>query len=166
MQDGQHRAIVRRVEELVAVPGGGERAGFGFAVTDHAGDDEVGMVEGDTEGVRQAVAEFAPLMQGARGFGGAVAANAARKGELPEESEQAVLALSLVRINLTVSAFQPGLGQHRRRAMSGAGDEDQAQVALDDQSVEMRPDQSLTGIRTPVAQQTVLDLFDLQRFLE
>jgi hypothetical protein len=33
------------------VPAGGQRTGFGFAVADDAGDDQVGIVEGRTERV-------------------------------------------------------------------------------------------------------------------
>jgi hypothetical protein len=45
VQDGQHRAVGDRVEELVAVPGGGQRAGLRLAVAHHAGGDQVGVVE-------------------------------------------------------------------------------------------------------------------------
>ena len=34
VQDRQHRAVARRIEKLVGMPGGGERAGFGLAVAD------------------------------------------------------------------------------------------------------------------------------------
>ena len=43
VQDGQHRAVADRVEELVGVPARGQRPGFGLAVTDDAGDTRSGL---------------------------------------------------------------------------------------------------------------------------
>ena len=46
MQDRQHRAVADRVEELVRVPRRRQRPGLGLAVADHAGDDQIRVVEG------------------------------------------------------------------------------------------------------------------------
>ena len=54
MQDRQHRAVMRRIEELVGMPGSGERTGFGLAVADHAGDDQIRIVECRAIGMRPA----------------------------------------------------------------------------------------------------------------
>jgi hypothetical protein len=43
MQNREDTAIARRVKEFVAVPTRGERAGFGFAIANNAGDDQVGL---------------------------------------------------------------------------------------------------------------------------
>ena len=51
VEDRQHAAVAGRVEELVAVPARGQRAGLGLAVADDAGDDQVGVVERGAEGV-------------------------------------------------------------------------------------------------------------------
>ena len=48
------------------MPGGGQRAGLGFAVADDAGDDQVGIVERRAEGVAEAVAQLATLVNRAR----------------------------------------------------------------------------------------------------
>ena len=45
VQDRQNGAVGGRVEELVGVPGGRERAGLGLAVAHDARDDEIGIVE-------------------------------------------------------------------------------------------------------------------------
>ena len=50
------------------MPRGGERPGLRLAVADHAGDDEVGVVERRAVGMRQAVAELAALVDRARGL--------------------------------------------------------------------------------------------------
>ena len=100
VEDGQHGAVAEGVQELVGMPGGGQRAGLGFAIADHRGDDQVGVVEGGAEGVGEAVAEFAAFVDGAGGFGGAVAPDAAGERELFEELAHALLVLALVRIDL------------------------------------------------------------------
>src|SRR4029079_13411327 len=40
VEDGQDRAVTSRVEELVGVPAGGERASLRLAIAHHAGDEE------------------------------------------------------------------------------------------------------------------------------
>ncbi len=60
MQDRQHGAVMRGVQELVGVPGRREWAGLGFAVADHAGDDQVRIVQRRAIGVHQRVAECSP----------------------------------------------------------------------------------------------------------
>lgn len=57
MQDRQHRAVMRGIQKLVRMPGRRERPGFGFAVTDDAGDNQVGIVERGAIGMDQRVAE-------------------------------------------------------------------------------------------------------------
>ena len=114
MQDGQHRAIARRVEELVDVPGGGQRSGLGFAVADHRGDDQVGIVERRAAGVREHVAQLAAFVDRAGRLRRAVAADAAGKGELLEELAQAFVVFALLRIDLGVRSFEIARGRARR----------------------------------------------------
>jgi len=166
MQDRQDRPVPSGIEEFVRVPGGGQWAGLGLAVADHAGDHQVRVVEGRTVCVGEAVAQLAPLVQGAGGLRGAVAADPAGEGELPEEPQQTLFPLTPVRVDLAIGPFQPGVGEHRGRAMAGAGDEDHVEIPGTDQSVEVGPDQGLARIRSPVAEQTPLDLADLQRLAQ
>ena len=79
MQDRQDRAVVHRIEKFVGMPAGGEWTGFRLAVAHDAGDQEVGIVEGGTVGVRQAIAEFTAFIDGARGLRRHVTGNAAGK---------------------------------------------------------------------------------------
>ena len=53
VQDRQHGAVARRVDELVRMPAGRERTRLRFAVADDAGDDQVGVVEDRAVGVRE-----------------------------------------------------------------------------------------------------------------
>ena len=114
VQDRQHRPVADRVEELVAVPARGERAGFGLAVPDHGQSDQVRVVEDRPVGVRDAVAQLAALVDAAGGFGGAVAADAAGERELLEEALQSRQVFTLVRVDLGIRPFEVGLGQDRR----------------------------------------------------
>src|SRR5262245_60960605 len=84
VEDWQNAAVARRVEELVAVPASGQRAGLRLAVTDDAGNDQVRVVEGGAEGVAQRVTEFTAFVDAAGRFRGDVAGDAAGKAELLE----------------------------------------------------------------------------------
>ena len=66
VQDRQHGAVARRVEEADALPRALERPGLRLAVADDGDDDQVGVVERRAEGVRQHVAELAALVDRAR----------------------------------------------------------------------------------------------------
>lgn len=77
VQDRQNNAVRHRIEELVAVPRGCQRAGLRLAVTDNHGCDQVGVIQHRTEAVRQRITQFTALVDGARGLRGNVAGNAA-----------------------------------------------------------------------------------------
>ena len=79
MKNRQHRAVANRIEEFIRMPRGRERPGLRLAVADHHGDDQIGIVERGAEGVREAIAEFAALMNRARRFRRAMTADAARE---------------------------------------------------------------------------------------
>ena len=100
MQDRQYRAVADRVEKLVGVPGGRQRAGFRLAVTDRDRHQQVRIVESRTKRVRYAVTQFTALVDRSRGFRRTVAANAAGERELPEEVLHAFHIFALVRIDL------------------------------------------------------------------
>jgi len=64
------------------VPARAERAGFGLPVSHHGKGDQVRVVEHRPVGVRNGVAQLTFLVDAAGSFGGAVAADATREGEL------------------------------------------------------------------------------------
>jgi len=84
MQDRQHRAVDPRVQELVGMPTRCERSGLGLAVSDDAGDEQVGVVEGGAVGVCEGVAELSALVDRAGRLRRGVARDSARERELPE----------------------------------------------------------------------------------
>ncbi len=162
VQDGQHRAIGGGVQEFIAVPRGGQRAGLRFAVAHNAGGDQIGIVEHRAKGVGKAVAQLAALMDGARRFRSYMAGDAAGEGKLLEQPAHALLVLAHIGIDLAVGAVQPVLGHHGVAAVAGPGEIDHVQVILTDQPVQMGIDKVLAGDGTPMAHDLFLDVFGLQ----
>ena len=166
VQDGQDGAVARRVEELVRVPGGGQWSRLRLAVPHHAGHDEVGVVEGHAVGVGEAVTELAALVDGAGRLGGDVAADVAGERELLEELLHPRRVFALVRVHLRVGPLEIGGAEHARRAVAGAGHEDDVEIVPLDHAVEVRPDEGERGARAPVAEQPVLDVLHAERLAQ
>ena len=166
VQDRQHRAVGLRVEEFVRVPAGRRRAGLRLAVADDAGDDQVGIVERRAIGVRQRVAEFAALVDRAGRLRRDVARNAAGKRELLEQPLHSRFVLGDVGVDLAVDAFEIDVGDNRRAAVAGAGDEQDLEVERFDQPVEVRVDEIEAGRRAPVPEQPRLDVLLDQRLAQ
>ena len=143
VEDRQHGPIVRRVEELVRVPAGGQRAGLGLAVADDAGDDQVRVVERRAEGMAQAVAELAPLVDRARCLGRGVAGDAARERELLEEPLHARHVLARRPGRSRCRSLQVGVADQRRPAVARARDVDHVQVVILDDPVQVDVDEVL-----------------------
>ena len=163
VQDRQHRAVLGRVEELARVPAGGQRPGLGLAVADHAGHDQVRVVERRPIGVHERVAELAALVDGARRLRRHVRGDAAREGELPEQPAHPRGVLGDTRIELGVGPLQVGVGHHARSAVPRPGDVDDVQVLVPDHPVEVRVDQVEPRRGAPVPEQPRLDVLGPQR---
>ena len=148
------------------VPARGQRAGLGLAVADDAGDDQVGVVERRAEGVAEAVAQLAPLVDRARRLGSDVAGDAAREGELLEELLHPRHVLGDVRVDLAVGPLQVGVADQRRPAVAGSRDVDHVQVIFLDDPIQMDVDEVLPRSGPPVAQQPRLDVLELQRLAQ
>lgn len=145
-QDRQHGAVGDGVEELVGVPAGGQRPGFGLAVTDDAGHHQIRVVQRGAVGVHQRVAELAALVDGSRRLGRDVAGDAAGEGELPEQLAQALGVLLDARVDLAVGAFQVGVGDQPRSAVPRPGHVDDVGVAVADDPVQVRVDEVEPGV--------------------
>src|SRR4029453_18675953 len=138
------------------MPGGRKRPGFGFAIAYHHRHQQVRIIKGGAKSVRDAVPEFASLVDGAWGLRRAVTADAAWEGEFLKEGAHALLVLALIRIDLRVGALQIGRPQYARRAMTRTGQEDGVQIVLGDQAVEVNVGEAQAGTRAPVPQQAQL----------
>src|ERR1700728_2486768 len=103
------------------MPRGGQRSGLGFAVADHAGHDERGIVEYCAERMTHRVSEFAALVNRSRTLRRDMAWNSARKRELSKQPLQAGFILTDVGIDLAVGVFEIGAAHQRRAAVPWAG---------------------------------------------
>src|ERR1035437_6297146 len=151
-QDRQDRAVAHRIEELVRMPAGRQRAGLGLAVADDAANEQVRVVECRAEGMRQRIAELAALMDGARCLRRDVAGNAAWERELAEQLAHALLVLRDARVELGVAALEVRVGDQSRTAVPGADDVDGVEVAGLDLAVHVGVDQVEARRRAPVTE--------------
>ena len=166
VQDGQHRTVGNGVHELVAVPGGSQRAGLGLAITHHAGGDQAGVIRHSAEGVGQRIAQLAALMDGAGGLRCHMAGDTAGEGEPLEELFHAVLIPGDIGIDLGIAAVQPVLRHHSVAAVTGAGEVDHVQIIPLDDPVQMRIDEVLARAGTPVAHDGLFQVRGGQRPLQ
>src|SRR5271157_4865202 len=127
------------------MPRRGQWSGFRFAIAHHAGHYEIRVVEHRSERVAERVTQLAAFMDGTRALRRGVAGNSAGKRELQKELAQSGLILADVRINLAVSALQVRVPDHRRAAVSGAGDVNHVEVVLLDDPVQVCVDEVLSG---------------------
>ena len=114
VQNRQHGSIPDRVKKFVRVPGGRQRSGLRFAITHNASGDQVGIIEHRSERVGETVSEFAPFVDGPGCFRSAMAADAAREGELSEKLFQALDVFTLVWKNFRICPLEINRGEYTR----------------------------------------------------
>src|SRR5271166_4202780 len=148
------------------MPARRQRSGFRLAVTDDTSNDQVGVVEGSSVGVRDGVAELAALVYRTRRLRRHMAWDAPGKRELGEEALHPLLVGRNVRIDLTVSSLEIGVGYQAGPAMPGAGDVNHVEVVLFDQPVQVNIDEVQTRRGSPMAQQSRLDVILGEGLLE
>ena len=158
MKDRQHRAVADRIEEFVGLPCRRQRTCFGLAISNDAGDDQLGIVECRAECVAERISQLPALMNRAGGRRRNMARNAAGKRELREELLQARFVLADVGIDLAVAAFQIGVPHQRGTAMTGPGNVEHVQVVLLDDPVQMHIDEILAWCRAPMPNHKRLDV--------
>ncbi len=163
VQDRQHGAVAGRVEEPVRVPAGGQRAGLGLPVADHAGHDQVRIVERRAVGVRQRVAELPALVDRAGGLRRDMARHPAGERELAEQHLHAGRVARHARVHLAVAALQPAVGQRGRAAVTRPDHVHHGLVTGGDRPVQVCPDEVQPGGGAPVTEQPGLDVLGPQR---
>ena len=166
VEDGQHGAVARGIEELVRVPARRERAGLRLAVADDAGHDEVAVVERGAVGVRDRVSELASFVNRARRLRRHVARNPARKRELFEQLPHPLGVRRDVRIELAVGALEIRVRHQPRPAVARSGDVDHLEVALGDDAIEVDVDEVQARRRPPVAEEPRLRVLELERLAQ
>ena len=148
------------------MPARRQRPRLGLAVADHAADEQIGIVEGGAVGVCDRVAELAALVDRAGHLGRDMARYATREGELAKERGHAFLVLADVWVKAGVGAFEVGVGDQPRAAVTGARHVDRVQVALADGAVHVHVDEVEARRGAEVAEQPRLDVLRQERLLE
>ncbi len=166
VQDRQHGAVADRVEELVGLPCGRERAGFRFAVAHDARDHEVRIVERGPKGVAERVPKLAAFVDRTGRGGGNMTGDSARERELLEQLLQAGLVLGNVGVDLAPGAFEVDIAHDRRTAVTRTGDVEHVQVVFLDDAIQMDVDEVLARRRAPVPDHQRLDVRQLERLFE
>ena len=144
------------------MPGGCQGAGFRFPVTDHAGNDQPGIVKSGAKGMTQGITQLAPLVNRSGSRRGHVARDTAGKGKLLEQLLESGFILGHVGVHLTPGAFQVHVAHDCRATVTGSGDVEHIQVILVDHPVQMHVDEILAGCRAPMADDERLDVGQLQ----
>src|SRR5262249_36757823 len=102
--------------------------------------------------MRNAVTQLAPFMNRSRGFGSAVASDAAREGEILEERTHSFFIFALARIYLRISPFQVYGAQHAGSAVTGPSEENGVEIIFLDDAIEVNVAKAQSRTRAPVAQ--------------
>ena len=105
-------------------------------------------------------------MDRARSLGCGVARYPARKGELPEEPAEPVLAQADLRIDLAVGAFEVGVRHDPRATVAWTGHVNRVQATPADRAVQVRVDQVQARGRAEVAEQPWLHVLRLERLAQ
>ena len=158
MQYRQDAAVARGVQEFIRMPARRQRTRLRFAVADHAGDDEIGIVEGRAIRMRKRVAELAAFMNGSGCFRRDVAGHAVRPRKLAEEPLQTRAIVRDRRVAFGVAAFEIGIRNQPRAAVAGPDDVNHIEIVAAYQPVQMHVYEVQPRRGAPVAEQTRLDM--------
>src|SRR5271165_1962 len=140
------------------MPGSREGAGFRFAVTDDSRDNQVRIVVRGAARMGQHIAQFPALVDRARRFGSAVAADAPGKRKLLKELPQTFEVFALVGIHLGVGSFEVTRSKNAGSTMSRPSKKNHIKIVFLDQPVQVNVDKRQTRTRSPVPEQPVLDV--------
>src|SRR6266550_2870460 len=103
-------------------------------------------------------------MDGARRFWGAVTSDATCKREILEERAHPFDVLALTGVNLRIRTLQIDWPENSRGTVTGAGQKNGIEIVLLYKAIEVNIREAQTGARSPVAQQSKLDMLWLERF--
>ena len=166
MKDRKDCAVVRRIQKFVRVPAGRQHGRLRLAVADHAGNDQIRIVEGRAVGMGQRIAQFSPSWIEPGSFRRDVARNAVRPGELAKEPKHSAAAAFDRRVVLGIRALQVGLRHDPRAAVTRTDDIHHVQVVVADQPVQVDIQKIQPRRRTPMSQQARLHMFQRKRQFE
>ena len=166
MQNRQYGTVIYGIDEFVGMPSCRQRPGFGLAIPDHTGHDQIGIVECGTIGVGKRIPQLTAFVNRTGRFGCRMARNASRERKLREQFFHPLFIFRNIWVKLAVGSFQIGIGHKRRTAVSGPRHKNHVQIILFDDPVHMHINEIQTWSRSPVSQQSRLDIFRRQRFFQ
>ena len=135
------------------MPRGGKGTSLRLAITHHAANEEVRVVECGAVRVGQRIAELATLADRSWCLGRGVTRNAPWKRELPKQPTHPFLVLPYVGVELAIGALEVGVGHDTGTTMARASDIDRIQIPGPDDAVHMRVQEVQTWSSSPVTQQ-------------
>src|SRR5215467_7830568 len=135
-----------------------QRSSFRLAIADDAGNDQIGIVESCSVGVRDGIAEFAAFVYRTRRLRRHVARDAAGERELGAQALQALFVARDVRINLTVGSLEIGIRDEAGPAKPRAGNVDHVEGVLLDHPCQVNVDEIDTWCGSPRTQKPRLDV--------
>ncbi len=166
VEDRQNHAVGRWVQEFVGMPARRHRPGLGFAIADDTGNYQVRVVESRSVGMRECIPELAALVNRTGCFRRHVTRYAAGERELREQPLHALFIEGNVRVDLAVSPVEIRVRNQSGSAMTGAGDVDHVEVVLLDHAVQMNVDEIQSRRRSPVTEESRLDVLLCEGLLE
>lgn len=93
-------------------------------------------------------------------------ANSAGEGKLLEEFPQPLYIFGFVRVDLAIDALEIGLRDDGRGSVTRTGDEEDIEIVFFDQAVHGHIGEDLTGIGSPVTEESCFEMLDFEGFLE
>src|ERR1700751_4775786 len=103
-------------------------------------------------------------MNGARRFGGAMTADAARERKLLEELPESRCVFAFVAVDLRIRAFKINRSEDARSAAPGSGKKYCVDIIFLDDPVQMNVNKRQPRRGAPVSEQPIFDVLRFQRF--
>ena len=166
VQNRKHCAVRYGVEELIGMPCGRKRSRLSLAVTDDDCRNQIGVIKHGAVGMRNGISELAAFVDGTGRLRRYVRGDTAGERELLAQSRHTLFVLGDVGIDFAVGALKIGVCDEEVAAVSGTGKQNHIKIELLDNTVEVDIHKVLSGDRSPVTDDFLLDLITRQRFTE
>ena len=157
MQHGKHCTVGLCIQELVGMPCSCKRTGLSLAVADDHGSDQIRVIKGSAERMRDGITKLTALVDGTGRLRCHVAGDTAGEGELLIQSLQSFDILRNVGIYFAVSTLKVRVCHKEISAVARSGDQDHVQIILIDRTIHVRIDEVLSGNGSPVTYDLLLD---------
>ena len=133
-----------------------------FAIADHAGNQQAGIVECGTVRMRQGISQLSAFMNGSGSLRSDMTRNTTGKRELAKETPHSLTITADIRIYLAVRPVQPGIRQNCGTTVARPPDTKSIETTRLDHTVEMGMDKIQSGRGAPVTKKSRLRMFRKQ----